>query len=84
MAKYRIEIPHFYCLDYYEGNKVMRLDIDFRDTTIYLRTSLVKKWLPPNENISIAQQDKERILKNIYAELLKNDSKENIIIRIGE
>ena len=80
MARYRIEIPHFYCLEYYESNKVMRLDIDFRDRVIYLSDELVTKWLPPNEDIELSKQDKKLIIRNIYKELLKNSDKERIVL----
>ena len=80
MENYRIEIPHFYCLDYYEANRIMRLDIDFRDPIIYLSIDLIEKWLPPNEDIVITQVDKDRILKNIYCELIKNNSRERIVL----
>ena len=80
MADYRIEIPHFYCLEYYENNKVMRLDIDFRDQIIYLSDELVIKWLPPNEDIELSKRDRKRIIRNVYKALLKNTSKERIIL----
>ena len=80
MADYRIEIPHFHCLNYYEADRVMRIDVDFRDPIIYLSADLIEKWLPPNENISITKKDQDRILKNIYGELLKNNSKKRIVL----
>ena len=64
MDSYKIEIPHFYCLDYYEGNKIMKIDIDFRDPIIYLNIGLITNWLSPNENVEVTKWDKERILKN--------------------
>lgn len=80
MNSYEIKIPHFYYLEYCEDNKIMRLDIDFRDPVIYLNTELIKSWLPPFEDVQITLEDKKRILKNIYNELLKNNSRDRIVL----
>lgn len=67
---YHITIPHFYCLEYYEENKKMILDIDFREPTIYLEPCLVKNWEPPFDNEVIHIKEKRRIIHNIYDYLI--------------
>ena len=32
----RIEITHFYCFEYYEGEKKMVVELDFRDKVLHL------------------------------------------------
>lgn len=78
MYEYKIEIPHFYCLDYYENGRVMKIDVDFRDKIIFLNIDLIHKWLSPYEDENITLNDKKRILNNIYIELLKNNSHDRI------
>lgn len=78
MKHYLIKIPHFYCLEYYEGEKKLKLDIDFRDREIILEPNLITKWEPPYSEIQISYQDKVRILKNIYSYLLQNSSSDRI------
>jgi len=78
---YKINIPHFYCLEYYERGKVIKLDIDFREPRIYLSTELVNKWEPPYENVTISEFEKERIIFNVSNYLKKNGySKGDIVI----
>lgn len=63
---YEISIPHFYCLEYCEHNKKMFIEIDFRETFIDLDPSLIKHWEPPFEKEVISDEDKKRILINLY------------------
>ncbi len=39
MSEYRIEVPHFYCLEYYEEEKKMIVEMDFREDYFYYRLS---------------------------------------------
>ena len=41
---YEIRIPHFYCLAYREANRKMLLEIDFRDSVIYMDDILTMTW----------------------------------------
>ena len=67
---YNISIPHFYCLEYYEKDRKMVLDIDFRDSIIYLESTLVKNWEAPFNNEPITEKEKKRIIRNIYDYLI--------------
>lgn len=78
--EYKIRIPHFYCLEYYEGNKKMVLDIDFREKQIVLSRDMIKNWENPYENITLQDKEKRRILENIRNYLLKNNSPERIVM----
>lgn len=78
--EYKIRIPHFYCLEYYEGNKKMVLDIDFREKQIVLSRDMIKNWENPYGNISLQDEEKSRILENIRNYLLKNNSPERIVM----
>ncbi|MCM1084424.1 MAG: hypothetical protein NC393_09535 [Clostridium sp.] len=58
MEEYKITIPHFYQLEYTEGNHKMYLDIDFRDPEIYLEVAHVEHWEKPFENEIISESEK--------------------------
>ena len=69
MNNFKINIPHFYCLEYVENGKKMYLDIDFREPKILIGKSLIKKWESPYEHIEITEEDRNRIyfyLKDIH------------------
>lgn len=68
--KYEIRIPHYYCLEYIEDDKKMTLDIDFRDTIIYLSTDLIGKWDSTHSDEIVSKQKKEEILKSINEYLI--------------
>lgn len=55
---YKIKTPHFYCLEYYENDKIMKLDKDLRDSIIYLNTDLIENWLLPFESVEITLEEK--------------------------
>lgn len=78
--KYKILIPHFYCLEYYEGERKMVIDIDFRENPIILSTAMIVCWEQPNDNIIISQNEKQQIIYNIREYLLKNNNPERIVI----
>lgn len=78
--KYRIAIPHFWCLEYYEGDKKMTVDIDFRDVKLYLSTKLITCWDVPFEKEVITYEDKKRIIRNIADELIKINEPGRVIL----
>lgn len=78
MDDYRIEIPHFYCLEYSENVHKMLVDIDFREPEIILTSSLINNWEKPFDKEIIPINEKKRIIQNIYYYLLKNNSPERI------
>lgn len=72
--KYKISIPHFYCMEYVEGNHKMTIEIDFRESQVFLSSDLIQNWDKPYEKETISFKDKKRIINNIYQYLLKNNS----------
>lgn len=62
---YYIKIPHFYSFEYYEGDKKMVIELDFRDQYLYLTPILITKWQEPYQNLDITCKDKMNILHNI-------------------
>ena len=44
----------------------MLLEIDFRDSVIYLDDTLVMAWEAPHAGETIASAEKKRILDNVY------------------
>ena len=78
---YRIEVPHFYCLEYYEEDKKMIVDIDFREDCFILEPQLITHWEKPYEEQIISEVDKKRILYNIRQFLLTKTIPSNIIMR---
>ena len=75
---YEISIPHFYCLEYHENDRVMLLEIDFRDSVIYLNEALVTTWEAPYSNEAISMAEKARILSNIRNYLVKERGFNNV------
>ncbi|MDD3139997.1 MAG: hypothetical protein PHX08_13610 [Lachnospiraceae bacterium] len=79
MNKIEIDIPHFYCLEYIEGNKKMNVDIDFREFPIYFKKSLIQKWETPYSEEEVSEKKKEEIYQNIKEYLLERYRAEDII-----
>lgn len=77
---YSIAIPHFYCLEYSEENRKLTVDVDFREKTIYLSTSKISKWEDPFQAISIAEEEKVRIIKNIKKYLIEERGFSEVIM----
>ena len=63
---FKVDIPHFYRLEYSEGNHVMVVEVDFRDPVPCLHIDEIKSWRPPYENEVLTTEKKEQILSNIY------------------
>ena len=68
---FEINIPHFYCLEYREGDRLLIVEIDFRDSVIYLDDTLPLIWEGPNAAETIGPRERRRILDNIYDYLMK-------------
>lgn len=78
--KYSIEVPHFYCLEYYEGVKKMIVEMDFRESFFVLNKKLILNWEPPYQNEILSDDEKKRILLNIREYLLNRTIPSNIIM----
>lgn len=81
MEKYNIKVPHFYCMEYYENNKKMIIQMDFREARFLLNKDLITNWEEPYENELISESDKERILLNVREFLLTKTVPSNIIMQ---
>jgi hypothetical protein len=77
---YEISIPHFYCLEYRENDRVMLMEIDFRDSVIYLNEALVTNWEAPYSHEGIEVADKTRILSNVHDYLARKRGFHNVIL----
>lgn len=77
--KVTISIPHFYGLEYAENNKKLILEIDFRETKIFIGKSLIKKWEIPFENEEISEEKRGEIYKNIKKYLLESYNLEDLV-----
>ena len=75
---YEIRIPHFYCLEYREKDHTMLLDIDFRDSVIYLDDSLAMVWEEPFTQEKIESAVKRRILDRVYDYLVRQRGFKNV------
>lgn len=83
MERYKdwdIKVPHFYCLEYYEGEKKMIVELDFRDLISYLSPRMIKQWEKPYEDVEITMEDRRRILQNIKRYLLLRGTNPSHII----
>ena len=79
--EYRIEVPHFYCLEYYEEDKKMIIEMDFREDYFILDDHLITHWEKPYDNIIIDINEKKRILFNVKQYLLTKTVPSHIIMR---
>ena len=81
---YEIRIPHFYCLEYRESGRKMLLEIDFRDSVIYLDDILTMAWEEPFAGEKIESADKRRILDRVYDYLVRQRGFKNVEYRGSE
>ena len=77
---YYIKIPHFYSFEYYEDDRKMVIELDFRDRILYLDADMITKWEKPFADLEISYAEKLRILKNIRECLLERRQPEEVII----
>ncbi|HWQ51395.1 MAG TPA: hypothetical protein VN369_06270 [Terriglobales bacterium] len=77
---YYIKVPHFYSFEYYEVDKKMIIELDFRDRILYLTPTMLTKWEKPFDNLEISHEEKLRILNNIRECLLDRWRPEEVII----
>ena len=75
---YEIRIPHFYCLEYRESGRKMLLEIDFRDSVIYLDDILTMAWEAPFADKKIESAEKRRILDHVYDYLVRQRGFKNV------
>lgn len=79
--EYKIKVPHFYCLEYYEADKKVIVEMDFREDYFYLSPQLVTHWEKPYDDIEIDIEERKRILLNIRQFLLTKTTPNNIIMK---
>lgn len=79
--KYSIKVPHFYCLEYFENDKKMIVEMDFREDYFYLTPQLITHWEKPYDDIIINIEERKRILSNIRQFLLTKTIPSHIIIK---
>ncbi len=77
-----IKVPHFYSFEYYEGDKKMVIELDFRDRVLYLTPTMITKWEKPFNATEISYEEKLRILDNIRECLLERRRPEQVIIDV--
>lgn len=77
---YYIKIPHFYSFEYYQGDKKMIIELDFRDRILHLDIDLITKWEKPFYDLEISREEKLKILYNIRECLLERWLPEEVII----
>ena len=81
---YEIRIPHFYCLEYREQDHTMLLEIDFRDSVIYLDDSLAMVWEAPFTQEKIESAVRRRILDRVYDYLVRQRGFRNVEYEEGD
>lgn len=77
---YYIKTLHFYSFEYHENDKVMIIELDFRDKILYLTPTMITKWEKPFDDLKISHEEKLRILNNIRECLLERRRPEEVII----
>ena len=78
--EYCIKVPHFYCLEYFEDDKKLIVEMDFREDFFYLTPQLIKHWEAPYCDMEIGIEERKRILLNIRQFLLTKTIPSHIII----
>ena len=63
---YKVDIPHYYCIEYSEGDHLMKIEIDVRDPIPYLDIAEVKAWALPYEKELLTKEKRQQILDNVY------------------
>lgn len=58
-------------MEYYEGNKKMIVDLDFRDPVQHLSLGLIDNWEKPYDSEIIEDNEKRRIIRNIEKYFIK-------------
>lgn len=79
MQQIKITIPHFYCLEYSEGEKKLLVDIDFRETKIIIGRSLIKHWEKPYDSEKLTEEKREEIYINIKKYILRRFSYDRLM-----
>ncbi len=79
--EYSITIPHFYCLEYCEGEKKMVIEMDFREDYFLLEPQLITHWEKPYENVIIDVKERKKILQNIREFLLTKTLPSHIFMK---
>lgn len=79
--EYCIKVPHFYCLEYFEADKKMIVEMDFREEYFYLAPQLITHWEKPYDDVEITIEERERILLNIRQFLLTKTTPRHIIMK---
>lgn len=79
--EYFVKVPHFYCLEYFEGEKKMIVEMDFREDYFYLAPQLITHWEKPYDDVEITIEERKRILLNIRQFLLTKTIPQNIIMK---
>ncbi len=77
-----IKVPHFYSFEYFEGDKKMVIELDFRDRILYLTPTMITKWEKPFDELEIPHEEKLRILNNIRECLMERRRPEEVIIDV--
>jgi hypothetical protein len=64
-AGYSIKRTDRFKMEYVEHEKTMIIEVEdgLKNTVVYQST--IKNWLPPNDDVPITPEDKQRIVKNI-------------------
>lgn len=62
---YRVNIKHFFMVEYIENEKVMNVEVDLREPIVQIGIICIHSWNSPNENIVLTQQEKYDIAQNI-------------------
>jgi hypothetical protein len=62
---YNVRIPSAFYLEYWEGEHMMKLDMDFRDEFPILSYRAIRVWEPPFADEPIEDAKKREILANI-------------------
>lgn len=66
MPQYVIGAPHFYELEYREGDHVMSVEIDLRDPIPCIYKKTLVAWNPPHQDESVPEDKKEEILERLH------------------
>jgi hypothetical protein len=68
-GQYKVAIPSAFYLQYWEGDRTMKVDMDFRDKYPVLSHKAIVSWEVPHNTEVLSSTKKRQIMENIIAYL---------------
>ncbi len=67
--RYRVRTINRAQISYVEDDRMMLISVEPAGNGIIVYTNSIQNWEPPNEDIPVTEEDRERILQNVKSGL---------------